>query len=312
MTQEAQPPEEKSAAPPLDLHAVINAVVKVPSQLEREWSRALNTQALETGILQLNQQLASLFNAIQLEATESGAAAESLGHSDTLDKWPLSLSDVVALSAGAEGEARYKQLNCALTYAIADLASAVNALQVPTGQEVKLPSGQVETWWESGAFNHLRLAAQLVSRINEQIYAMQVTPDSHTHDHASWNVQFGLGKNALEAALPEAAICYFNLAIKGLVAAVARRALPTMAKAIDLLRNIDRFIVVADLLEISSELAANHARGLLTDLSLSVPVAQALPTAFGLLLYPPLTNAERAQLAANTENEPTGGSDAGA
>ena len=306
MTQPKQTPEPEHAAPALDLNALVDAVVKAPQKLEREWSRALNTPEVASGYQDFQNQIAALFRAIHLKALEVGSIEEGLGHSNTMDKWPITLSEAAALDLDAQGEAKYKQLICAQTYAMVEFANSVKGAAIPTGREVKLPMGSVETWWESGAFNRVRRSAKLVSRIWDEISASQVAPVSQSNMRAGW-LYFELGQDALASALPEAAITYFNIAIKELASALSGVVL-TIPEAIVRLRRVQRFAEISDLLEVSMKLAADHAQGLLTDLSVAIPVAYNLPIAFGLLIMP-LTGAERTKLTEGLSDASGGGSD---
>ncbi len=169
------PPGEEPPEPPpggradqvLDLRALADCVVELDA-LERVWSEGLAADALVAAQEEMSARMASLLYSVQRRVAASDRALRTAGVDPTVPTFPLAAEELVEITLAPNAERRLRQLQMAEVEALMMLLAALEAMRQPSAHEIKLGSGEVESWWEAGAFALVRARLRLLLRVSEE------------------------------------------------------------------------------------------------------------------------------------------------
>jgi len=303
-TDEAEPPEERSAGreasddgtaadsdapepPPgsrddqvLDLQALSQHVTELTVELERAWSAALEPAALADAQSEMGARFSSLLYSIQRRVAAGDRALKQSGRQTEISAYPLPESQLSELSFRPDAERRWRQYQLAELEALTALLEALKGLRAPSAHRMTLATGEVESWWEAGAFELVRARVRLLARVS----AAASGAEAALHDSSAAGRRdpdfFGrlqLAGQALSQGDPESAL------VHGFAALRERAALATDAVPGDLLDRLaadPRLVIEAPLLTMVREAAATLGSGEGLDIGAAVLVA---PRALALL-----------------------------
>jgi hypothetical protein len=142
--------------------------------MEKAWSAALDTAALESAHSGLERRIQVLTTALVAQLAARDEELEKAGVNVALPEWPVSpehLLECLAVSTTLEG--RRALLVIAQLQAVELVAEAFSAVAAPSGTRIQLLTGkELARWWESGAFALLRSRAELLQRVSIEIEAV--------------------------------------------------------------------------------------------------------------------------------------------
>ncbi len=162
---EKNPPQHHISV--TSLYDLLQHLTKMITSLERAWSEGLETESAQGARAEAKQVWQSF------TITFTGWTQYVNGLREQAGLGPLIIEEFPVQDTGLErlrldpepSERRYYQLQIAAMYAYQDLLESLQYLDNPTGGEIRIPTGSVETWWEAGAFSLIRRRARSLARI---------------------------------------------------------------------------------------------------------------------------------------------------
>lgn len=174
---QAEPPEPPAgdrADQVLDLRALAAHATELVDSIERVWSDALDPAALAAAQEEMGARFGSLLQSIQRRASASDRSLRAAGLDPTIPAFPLPPEELGRISLEPGTERRLRQLQLAEVEALMLLLAALEAMRAPSAHTIKLDTGEVESWWESGAFALVRARVRLLVRVSEEAAAAEV------------------------------------------------------------------------------------------------------------------------------------------
>lgn len=176
---ETQPVAEPAEPPPgsrldqvLDLRGLAKHVVALDA-LERVWSDAIESGALAAAQEEMEARIGSLLHSVQRRVAAADRALRAAGIDPAVPAYPLPVGEFAKITLEPDAERRLRQLQLAEVDALILLVNAVEAMRRPSAQEITLATGEVESWWESGAFSLVRARLRLLIRVCEEAAAAE-------------------------------------------------------------------------------------------------------------------------------------------
>jgi hypothetical protein len=163
--------ETSAADAVFDMGTLAAHTTDLADSLEMAWSAAMPLDKLEEAQQEMMARFNSLVVSIQRRVTASEASIRAAGIDTRLPADPLPLQEIARLSFEPDPLQRWRQLQLAELEALKLLLSALQPMRSPSGRRISFPSGEVETWWEAGAFELLRSCARLLANLSDQTMA---------------------------------------------------------------------------------------------------------------------------------------------
>jgi hypothetical protein len=202
--------ENMAARAPGDLGALIEHISTVPDQLAEAWGRALDSDAVQRGLQQLESRVNSFASAYAGEVSRR----ESMVDEPTkLSELPLSDESLNTLP---HPNVQVHWGN-AETAAFASLAESMRWLREPTRVILHLPEGTQESLWDTGIFVEFRDHLALLSRVQGSRPGVSESGERLP----TWMQLLECAHRASAAGLPEAVCLYLRLAFRGMEEALA-------------------------------------------------------------------------------------------
>ncbi|MEU2909801.1 hypothetical protein [Streptomyces massasporeus] len=199
-----------------DLAALFTYVSRLSTDLERRWSSLISDAGSEDHKEALNKWysfISSLKNRIEKQGQRDPQGEHSIGpfplRADSFTPRPDPVSTGDAL----------KEVETAELYATRNLLNVMQALSKPTTVQIDLATGQETRWWESGAFNLVRRAAEVAIRVvdrRDELIEMEKTATTAPPDVRVGGLflHANLSRAAMDQGMPEAALIYCALALR--------------------------------------------------------------------------------------------------
>lgn len=176
---ETQPVAEPPEPPPgsridqvLDLRALEGHVVALDA-LERVWSDAIESDALAAAQEEMEARFGSLLHSVQRRVAAADRALRAAGIDPAVPAYPLPVGEFAKITLEPDAERRLRQLQLVEVDALILLLGALEAIRRPSAQEITIATGEVESWWESGAFSLVRARLRLLIRVCEEAAAAE-------------------------------------------------------------------------------------------------------------------------------------------
>jgi hypothetical protein len=264
----------------VDLQALAQHVTELTVELERAWSAALEPSALADAQSELGARFSSLLHSIQRCVAAGDRALKESGRDTQISAFPLPESQLSELTFTPDDERRWRQYQLAELEALNALLEALKGLQAPSAHRMTLATGEVESWWEAGAFELVRARVRLLARVSAAASAAEAAlleRSAGDKQQRDFFERLQLATEALSHGDPEGAL------VHGFAALRQRAALGTDPVPDDLLDRLaadPRLAAEAPLLGLLHEAAATLGSGLGLDIGAAVLVA---PRALALL-----------------------------
>ncbi len=126
------------------------------TELEKTWSESLDSDSVQKSHAELITLWESFTRNLPSWSEAQALKLKDLGYETTIAHFPLNDDDFKAFSIATTPIERYKQLSIASFYQLPNVLNALQAIKEPTYRETSLPSGDIESWWEAGAFSQIR------------------------------------------------------------------------------------------------------------------------------------------------------------
>ncbi|MEU8460120.1 hypothetical protein [Streptomyces sp. NPDC029003] len=213
----------KEKAPPgvPDLTMLLTHVSQLSSDIEKQWSSSFmaDTQARSEILTKWYSFVDALKDRVHRQDERASGS--------TLRPFPMQAKDFSPPLPLTPTQRALDESSVAVVYCFQNLIVAMKGLSEPTLSELNLVTGAEHHWWESGAFESVRRAAETALRAvdrRDQLLGSQEVDDSTatlasappSNDTALQYAQ--MGQVALRAGLPEASAQYFALALRRLAA----------------------------------------------------------------------------------------------
>jgi hypothetical protein len=206
-----------SGSQPIDWRSLLAHTIELTHELEQAWSSALRPEALEAAFPGIEARFTTLFASIQRGADSADRALRRAGVRVQYSNYPPTADQLEAVMLTPTAEQLCRQLELAHLMALQSLLEALEGIRRPSGQRITLPDNSVETWWESGAFLLIRLRAEHLVRVVEELRlahaALSQAGDvgskaPHFLDHLK------LAYRALQHGDPEASLLHSSIALR--------------------------------------------------------------------------------------------------
>jgi hypothetical protein len=220
-------PEQKKEAGPADLPrasdlaALLTYVSSLSADLEKRWSSLVTDEGSESHKEALNKWysfISSLKNHIEKQG-ERDPRGDRL-----ISRFPMKAEDFKPSSDATPIREALKEVEIAELYAVRNLLNVMQALRSPTATQIDLLTGLETHWWESGAFNLVRKAAEVAIRVvqrRDQILESEEAENSGSSAGSGATdtiLHVSLSRAAMDQGMPEASVIYCSLALRGIAA----------------------------------------------------------------------------------------------
>ncbi|MEU8178803.1 hypothetical protein AB0C14_38565 [Microbispora hainanensis] len=207
----------QSGSQPIDWRALLHHTIELTDELEQAWSSAIQPEALEAAMPGIEARFRSLFASIRRGADHLDRALRSAGVHVQRHNYPLTAEQLEEVALTPTAEQLCRQLELAQLVTLQSLLEALQGIRHPSGQRITLPDNSIETWWESGAFLLIRLRAEHLVRIVEELRSAHATL-TQAGDLGS-NVPYfldhlKLAYQALQRGDAEASLLHSNIALR--------------------------------------------------------------------------------------------------
>jgi hypothetical protein len=210
------PPAE---ALPLDFSSLVAHAERLPTELERAWSEALDQIGLDEAHEELRTRWQAVFTATVRFAQASQARAEAEG----LDcGMPFHPSDAATLGVlDVDGDVEAQRLGALLGQmsGVQALAESVGRLSRKDQGTGMIRSPEDPSWWEAGAFAETRGRAFALRRLTTEVEAAERARLAQEGDEpvptpARWGDRLRLAEEARDRGDFEAAVVHAWLAVR--------------------------------------------------------------------------------------------------
>lgn len=201
----------------VDIRALATNATQLADSLERAWSSALRPDELQEAFEEMQARIESLVRSVQRRVEVGDRSLRQAGVDTRLRADPLPLGEVRRLSFEPDPQRRWLQLQIAELEALRALLEAFQAMRAPSAQKIMIPSGEVETWWESGGFSLLRTRARALARLSDETAAASEAlagKPSSTITTRTFFDSFLLATEAWSNGDPVGALCHIRLALR--------------------------------------------------------------------------------------------------
>lgn len=280
------------------------------------WSEGLETDSARSAREEAKQVWQSFASAFMRWTEYDNGLREQAGLEPVvIEEFPVQDTGLGRLNLDPDTpDRRYYQLQIAAMYAFRDLMESLQALDNPSGSELRLPAGSVETWWEAGAFSLIRRRTRSLARILKlSDDALQATLRENLAevDHPWSYPQPSPWENPLTSAFDLVNAGNYDSALPQLLATLrATLAQSLSAAAYELpvplapsIADIDILSSVSQHVPSLEEACEQLGKGLLLDPGVAVPLAkELLPRIQELAVNPP--TAEQLAPLGNRQSQP--------
>jgi hypothetical protein len=219
-------PEQEKADPAdlpqaSNLATLLTYVSSLSADLEKRWSSLVTDEGNESHKEALNKWysfISSLKNHIEKQGKRDSQGDR------LISRFPMEAEDFKPSSDATPIRKALKEVEIAELYAVRNLLNVMQALRSPTATQIDLLTGQETHWWESGAFNLVRKAAEVAIRVvhrRDQLLELaeaETTGSSAGPGVTDTILQIILSRSAMDQGMPEASIVYCSLALRGIAA----------------------------------------------------------------------------------------------
>ena len=148
-----------------DLGALVGQVVEVLPELDLAWSSALDEVNLEDVRANTEISWQTLVAVLQRQMVAVERQLATAGVDARFPAFPPSADDIARYWDLPADDRRWRLLQMAEIWSMTRLLEAMGAVTEKSGRKIDLASGEVQNWWESGAFSLVRLRALSLLRI---------------------------------------------------------------------------------------------------------------------------------------------------
>lgn len=205
-TQESKPQEKQSDNIPFI--QMLYSLESSTTQLEKAWSKALDNESVKKALTELLTLWGSFTQNLPAWTDERSTKLRELGFDTILKRYPLDDEGFKSLGQPSTLIDTYKQFSIASMYQVQNLLLALTAIQQPSRQEILLPGGQTESWWDAGAFSLIRASVRSLAFTLEQqtVIYEELTSEPHNHNaRPVWMQYMNTLRMLLDNGLYEAA-----------------------------------------------------------------------------------------------------------
>lgn len=218
---ESRPEQTEPVAPPpvADIKGLLVEASILPAALEKKWS-----EGLQDGVLDETGELKAKWSALALELSREVHRREEsfklAGQQVKFPTFPVG-ADFFELT-DSDGHHSLQLLGAQL-YTMKALLRSLDTLSRPSVRSINVVSGEVDSWWSSGAFflvrnlaeAAVRLQARTAPRDSESIGDTSGADAGHPLS-SPWQETAGLARRALDIGLAEGALVYCAMSLNGL------------------------------------------------------------------------------------------------
>lgn len=140
-------------------------------ELERAWSEALDTAAIDQARQELNTRVSALVTGLTAAIQQTEAELTAARIDPKINTHPDDPAAWKALASTADPKQRRSQLVVAQMICLREFLKAFTALQEPSSKELNRTAGRRAEWFEAGAFAMLRDRAALLVRATHEVGA---------------------------------------------------------------------------------------------------------------------------------------------
>ena len=211
---------------PLDFASLIANAERIPTELERAWSEALDAIGLDEAHAALQARWQAVFTAtVRLVQVAQERAAEA-GRSRVMPFHPSDPAGLIALDVEGDQEARILAGMLGQTAGMQALVESFGRLGRKDQSAAVLRSPEDPSWWEAGAFAEARGRAFGLRRLTAELDAMENEGGGHAAGAAvpgppAWSDRLRLAEEANDRGDYEAAVIHGWLGLRERAAQLA-------------------------------------------------------------------------------------------
>ncbi|MFD8866216.1 hypothetical protein ACFV1F_17875 [Streptomyces sp. NPDC059590] len=203
-----------------DLKMLLTYVSSLSTDLEKRWSALVLDEGREPQKEALNKWysfLSSLKSHIDKQDRNAGP------DSHVTVRFPMTAADVTPDPDVTPIRSALNQAAIAEVHSLRNLVNVMRTLQQPTATQIDLITGAETHWWESGAFNLVRRAAEVALRVvnrRDRLIDLQesqdVDPSGPEGDSTAADILLflNLSRLAMDQGLPEASLLYCSMTLR--------------------------------------------------------------------------------------------------
>ncbi|GAA3663427.1 hypothetical protein [Streptomyces iranensis] len=220
--EKMQEGEAKDPPGASDLATLLTYVSNLSTDLEKRWSSLVEDEGSEPQKEVLNKWY-SFISSLKFHV---GKQDRSTGPENRpIVRFPMAASDFTPDPAVTPIRRSLNQAAIAEMYAVRNLVDVMQGLRQPTASQIDLITGSETHWWESGAFNLVRKAAEVALRIvnrRDQLIELGESQDSNnpelvgTSRAADIVLYLSLSRAAMDQGLPESSLLYCSMTLRGI------------------------------------------------------------------------------------------------
>jgi hypothetical protein len=212
--------EAKDAPEASDLEMLLTYVSSLSTDLEKRWSALVLDEGREPQKEALNKWysfLSSLKSHIDKQDRNAGP------DSHVTVSFPMAVADVTPAPDVTPIRNALNQAAIAEVHSLRNLVNVMQTLQQPTATQIDLITGTQTHWWESGAFNLVRRAAEVAIRVVKRRDRLIELQESQGVDASGPEGEpiaadillfLNLSRLAMDQGLPEASLLYCSMTLR--------------------------------------------------------------------------------------------------